>query len=209
FDVFVRVWKRDPGVDGMPATAGEAAAAPHVLVKIPAETLLGLSEEPGELAATGEPVPADAARRIAECATWQALVEHAGRVVGLGKKIHPPGFLGDPSMWPAEGRGSGSYKAPGWLRLVLEARGGGCSTPNCQAPPGRSDVDHIVPFDPAKPAKEQTKGSNLQFLCRACHLRKTHHGWEYVRDVETGETTITTPNGHTGKTPPPGTPELE
>ncbi|GAB2493483.1 hypothetical protein GCM10027063_36300 [Promicromonospora xylanilytica] len=72
-----------------------------------------------------------------------------------------------------------------------------------------ADLDHITPFDhDHDPATEppgtpgQTRATNLQPLCRAHHLAKTHHGWTPVRDPTTGITTWTAPTGHVYARPP-------
>jgi hypothetical protein len=206
FDLFAGAWR--PPADGAPPrSTREVAAWPHLLVKADLAVLLGLSGEPGVLVGSGEPVPADKVRELARSATWQALVEDFGRVVALGEGVHPPGTVWEPGSWPAEALACGSYKPSGALRLLLEARDRGCVTPNCSAPARRCDTDHVVPWDPSRPAEGQTVAANLQCLCRKCHLLKTHHGWGYVRDPVTGSTTVTTPNGHTVTRPPPGTEE--
>ncbi len=46
---------------------------PHLLVTVAATTLLGLDEEPGELAGYG-PIPASMARRLAEDGTWRRIL---------------------------------------------------------------------------------------------------------------------------------------
>jgi hypothetical protein len=202
FDALAAAWA--PEVGGEPRSTREVAARSHLLVKVDLAVLLGLSDEPGVLLGSGDPVPAGQVRVLARSATWQALVEDFGRVVALGEGVHGAGVVLDPSMWPAERLACGSYRASPLLRLLLEARDRGCVTPGCPAPARRCDVDHVEPWDPSGPAEDQTVASNLECLCRAHHLLKTHHGWEFERDPVTGSTTVTTPNGHVVTRPPPG-----
>ncbi|MDR0592399.1 MAG: hypothetical protein LBG60_03890 [Bifidobacteriaceae bacterium] len=49
--------------------------------------------------------------------------------------------------------------------------------PHCQ-PARRREVDHVDPFDPTRPASEQTVGNNMQHVCKARRDLKTSHGWE-------------------------------
>jgi hypothetical protein len=219
-------------------------ARPHMLIHVPAATLLGASERPAWLS-DNTPIPADVVRELAKDATWQALVEDAGRVVGLGDRVlapgwvfgpaagsagpipgpvgagtqpgtpgsagttpepvdavsgtagpatGPPGALPRPADWPANTVASDSYQAGAKLRLLLEARDRGCCVPNCSAPPVRCEADHRVPYDPARPAAEQTTGSNMQLLCKAHHQLKTHQGWAHNHDPATGTATITPPH---------------
>ncbi|MDR1186268.1 MAG: HNH endonuclease, partial [Bifidobacteriaceae bacterium] len=114
----------------------------------------------------------------------------------------PPGALPCPEDWPANTVASDSYQAGAKLRLLLEARDRGCCVPNCSAPPGRCEADHRVPYDPARPAIEQTTGSNMQLLCKAHHQLKTHHGWAHNHDPATGQTTITPPHSPPVAAPP-------
>ncbi|MEV0894119.1 HNH endonuclease signature motif containing protein, partial [Promicromonospora sp. NPDC050262] len=84
-----------------------------------------------------------------------------------------------------------------------------CCFPQCDRPAQWADLDHIHPYDhtldpttqpPGVPG--QTRATNLQPLCRAHHLAKTHGGWNVTRDPDTGNTTWTAPTGHTHTRPP-------
>jgi hypothetical protein len=230
FDVFCSMWTPCDAPEERAKSVNQLMARPHMLIHVPAGTLLGSSDQPGWLS-DDTPIPADVIRELAKDATWQALVEDAGRLVGLGDRVlqpglvvHPadwptgafpnttggtatsparmaagsatgtPGALPDPADWPANTIASDSYQAGAKLRLLLEARDRGCVAPNCSAPPGRCEADHRVPYDPSRPAIEQTTGSNMQLLCKAHHQLKTHHGWAHNHDPATGQTTITPPH---------------
>ncbi|WP_156148932.1 HNH endonuclease signature motif containing protein [Rhodococcus sp. MEB064] len=71
--------------------------ANHAVIVLDAATAAGLAGEPGHLVGWG-PVPADAARRIAEDATWQALITAA-----QDSEHHPPDPEHDPPV-PVDGR---------------------------------------------------------------------------------------------------------
>ncbi|MFI2364349.1 HNH endonuclease [Promicromonospora sp. NPDC019610] len=163
---------------------------PVVRVTVPASTLLGLDDGPGELDGFG-PIPAETARLIAQDATWQRLVTDpvTGVLIDYSTTSYTPGKV---------------------LRAAVEARDGTCTFIGCDTPATTCDLDHIEPFDhdrdrardagagPAargEGARGQTSASNLHALCRRHHLLKTHAGWGVERDPVTGVTTWTTPAG--------------
>jgi hypothetical protein len=156
---------------------------PQIRVTIAATTLLGLDNAPGHLDGYG-PIPADVAARIATDATWQRLLTDpaTGILADYSTTTYQPGMV---------------------LRQAVIARDQTCSFLQCDRPARWADLDHIEPFDhtldpstlpPGAPG--QTRAANLQPLCRAHHLAKTHHGWTPVRDAATGITTWTAPTGH-------------
>ncbi|GAB2482643.1 hypothetical protein GCM10027063_25940 [Promicromonospora xylanilytica] len=158
---------------------------PHIRITIAATTLLGLDNVPGHLDGYG-PIPADVAARIATDATWQRLVTDpiTGILTDYSTTTYQPGKI---------------------LRQAVIARDQTCAFLQCDRPARWADLDHITPFDhdhDPDPATEppgtpgQTRATNLQPLCRAHHLAKTHHGWTPVRDPTTGTTTWTAPTGH-------------
>ncbi|MFE7504699.1 HNH endonuclease signature motif containing protein [Promicromonospora sp. NPDC057488] len=164
---------------------------PVVRVTVPASTLLGLDDAPGDLDGFG-PVPADVVRILAEDATWQRL-------------------LTDPVTGVLTDYSTTSYKPGRVLRSAVEARDGTCTFVGCDSRAATCDLDHIEPFDHdqeagqsavGKDARGQTRADNLHALCRRHHLLKTHAGWGVVRDPSTGITTWTTPAGRTHTRPP-------
>jgi hypothetical protein len=157
---------------------------PQIRITIPATTLLGLDNTPGQLDTYG-PVPADVAAQIAADATWQRLIT-------------------DPVTGILTDHSTTTYQPGKLLRQAVIARDQTCTFPQCDRPACWGDLDHIEPFDhhldpadqpPGTPG--QTRATNLQALCRAHHLAKTHHGWTPVRDPATGTTVWTAPTGHT------------
>jgi hypothetical protein len=161
---------------------------PVVRVTVPASTLLGLDDAPGDLNGFG-PVPAETARLIATDATWQRL-------------------LTDPVTGVLTDYSTTTYQPGRVLRAAVEARDDTCTFPGCDTPATRSDLDHIEPFDHDHTAgtgaglRGQTNAHNLHALCRRHHLLKTHAGWDVIRDPATGITTWTTPTGRTHTRPP-------
>jgi hypothetical protein len=162
---------------------------PQIRITVPASMLLGADDAPGHLDTYG-PIPADLAAQIATDATWQRLVTDplTGVLTDYSTTTYQPGKV---------------------LRQAVIARDETCGFLQCDRQARWSDLDHIVPFDhdldpksqpPGTPG--QTRAQNLQPLCRAHHLAKTHHGWTPVRDPATGITTWTAPTGHTYTRPP-------
>ena len=156
---------------------------PQIRVTVAATTLLGLDDVPGHLDGYG-PIPADVAARLANDATWQRLVT-------------------DPVTGILTDHSTTTYQPGKLLRQAVTARDRTCAFPQCDRPARWSDLDHIDPFDHDLDATTlpagtpgQTRATNLQPLCRAHHLAKTHHGWHPVRDPGTGITTWTAPTGH-------------
>jgi hypothetical protein len=204
------------GSRGPGGGAGRGRSRYQVLVRMDATTLLGLDGKPGLILGVG-PVPAEVGRKIAADATWRALFTDpaTGRPVWTSENSFKAGLLlmpkaetgppanpwGEPAAWPTETAANDSYRPGVRLRRLLAVRQARCANPACGQPARRCEVDHIDPFDSARPASEQTITHNMQHLCKACHDLKTSHGWEYERDPQTGATTITTPNGHTHRIP--------
>jgi hypothetical protein len=162
---------------------------PQIRITVPATMLLGLDDTPGHLDGYG-PIPAEVAARIATDATWQRLITDP-----------VTGILTDYSTT--------TYQPGKTLRHAVTTRDQTCCFPQCDRPAHRADLDHIHPYDhdldpesqpPGTPG--QTRAHNLQPLCRAHHLAKTHHGWTVTRDPDTATTTWTAPTRHTHTRPP-------
>ncbi|WP_242504594.1 DUF222 domain-containing protein [Promicromonospora panici] len=182
---------------------------PVIRVTIPASTLLGLNDAPGDLTGYG-PIPAETAAAIAQDATWQRLLTDpvTGILTDYSTTTYQPGTV---------------------LRAAVEARDKTCTFGWCDTTASQCDLDHIQPFNHdhnndqtttthththtntnentsknrSKDAgQEQTRAHNLHPLCRKHHLLKTHAGWGIVRDPDTGITTWTTPTGRAYTRPP-------
>ena len=112
------------------------------------ETLLGLRDDPGELAGYG-PITAQVARRIATEGTWRRL-------------------LTDPRTGRFDELSVDSYEPPQDMRDHVLARDPVCIGLGCRLPANRCDLDHRVPH-PRGP----TAAGNLEPWCRSGHEIKT------------------------------------
>jgi hypothetical protein len=137
--------------------ADTAPMQPLVQITVPAATLLGLDDAPGELAGHG-PIPAGMARRIADdpSGTWRRI-------------------LTDPPTGAVLDVGHTTYRPPVGLARHVIARDGTCRFPGCRQPARRCDLDHIQPW-PTGP----TAASNLIALCRHHHRLKHSGRWQSV-----------------------------
>src|SRR5262245_25504172 len=128
-----------------------------VHVTVPATTLLGLDDQPGELAGYG-PIPAGLARLLAAGGTWRRLLTdpRTGALLELGRTTYvPPAALAD----------------------QVRARDVTCRFPGCRRPAIGCDLDHTRrhPDGPTCPC-------NLAALCRHHHRLKHHNDWTVVQD---------------------------
>jgi hypothetical protein len=158
-------------VDGAPA-------GPLVHVTVPASTLLGIGDDPGELAGYG-PIPASVARRIAADPS------------GIWRRL-----LTDPASGALLDVGRATYTPPAGLARHVAARDTTCRFPGCRQPARRCDLDHVRPF-PAGP----TAAGNLAALCRHHHRLKHRADWQ-VHQSGDGAMTWTAPTGHRYTTHP-------
>lgn len=134
---------------------GPATPPVQVRVTVALPTLLGLDEQPGELAGYGA-ITAGVARELAasEQATWRRL-------------------LTDPLSGAVLDVGSTAYRPPAGLDRHVRARDGSCRFPGCATPAHRGDLDHVTRF-PDGP----TAAWNLAALCRWHHRLKHQGGWQ-------------------------------
>lgn len=161
----------DPG-----AGSSRDAVGVTVGVTVGLGSLLGLVDEPGELAGYG-PIPAEVARELAADGSWRLWVsDQGGRVVATGCRTYRP--------------------SAGLARLV-RARLPHCRFPGCRRPATDCDLDHAV----AWPAGA-TEVDNLGPLCRRHHNLKTHAGWQ-IEVHDDGSWSWTSPTGTTHHDHPP------
>ncbi len=149
---------------------GRAAA---VNVTVPFSTLIGLDDEPAELAGYG-PVSAEVARRIAAEGTWRRILTDSvsGAVLDYGTTRYVP---------------------PQHLIDHVIARDGTCRFPTCNWTAEACQLDHTIAFK-ADGAGGPTADHNLGAFHHRHHNDKTHHGFE-VSQPEPGRFVITTPAG--------------
>ena len=133
--------------------------APHrrpltVNVTIDLPTLMGLAENPGELAGYG-PIPASVAREIASDARWKRFITEpiTGNLLDFGRE---------------------HYQPPQALKDFLVARDRTCRFPGCRRSALLSDLDHAQSWS----SGGVTSAENLGALCRRHHKLKTHYGWK-------------------------------
>jgi hypothetical protein len=208
-------------------TAAEDAltdpVAGAVNLTMPLSSFLGVSGEPGEVAAFG-PVTAADGRALADrlaaergsrwCLT---LTGQDGRAVAHGcARARRPGGGGE-----AAGRGweltvtirqlavgdclhqreSAGYQPSPTLRHVIRVRQRTCSFPGCRRPAARCDQDHTVPYDQGG----RTCECNLAPLCRRHHRAKQAQGWR-LEQPEPGVMVWTLPHGRSYRVQPPAYP---
>lgn len=147
----------------------------NVTVDLP--TLLGLKENPGELAGYG-PIPASVAREIASNAKWRRFITdpHTGNLLDFGRE---------------------TYEPPQALVDFLIARDRTCRFPGCRRAAHLSDIDHAQSWE----SGGNTSPENLGALCRRHHRLKTHSGWK-IESFSDGSATWTSPHGKKFFTPP-------
>jgi hypothetical protein len=150
--------------DALTAIASQALASmandvqPHrrpitISVAIDLPTLLGLAENPGQLAGYGA-IPASVARRLAADGNWQR-------------------FVSDPTTGNLLDFGREKYTPPQELVDYLLARDRVCRFPGCRRTGQSSDIDHAQSWETGG----ETNPANLGLLCRRHHRMKTHGGW--------------------------------
>ncbi|HET7415879.1 MAG TPA: DUF222 domain-containing protein [Arthrobacter sp.] len=161
---------------------GDAAKAgkvnTEVLITIPALTLLGYTDQPGDLEGYG-PVPADIARQLAgESNSWYRVLTDPwkGSVLAYGRKHKKP---------------------PKDLKRLLRARDGRCRFPGCNRRPAGCDIDHTR----AREHGGRTDHDNLAHLCKVHHKAKHKGGWE-LKQLDGGIMRWTAPTGHAYDTTP-------
>ncbi|WP_207453832.1 HNH endonuclease signature motif containing protein [Herbiconiux sp. SYSU D00978] len=141
--------------DSLKADEGDlSGTAVTMLVTVPLDALKsGIGT--AEIAGVHEPISARTARRL-------ACEAHLIPVV-LGGESQPLDFGAARRLFSTA------------QRHAMAVRDGGCVWPGCDAPPGRCEAAHVVPWslDP------MTDLSNGLLLCRFHHRRYDNDGWEF------------------------------
>jgi hypothetical protein len=143
-----------------------------ISVAIDLPTLLGLAENPGQLAGYGA-IPASVARRLAADGNWQR-------------------FVSDPTTGNLLDFGREKYTPPQELVDFLLARDRVCRFPGCRRIGQSSDIDHAQSWETGG----ETNPANLGLLCRRHHRMKTHGGWSLESNPD-GSCLWKSPNGKT------------
>ncbi|MEY4498460.1 MAG: hypothetical protein RJA40_565 [Actinomycetota bacterium] len=157
-----------------PVTPHRRPISINVTIDLP--TLLGLAENPGQLAGYGA-IPASVARELASDGKWKR-------------------FITDPQTGNLLDYGRESYEPPQALKDFLIARDRTCRFPGCRRSAALSDLDHAKSWEDGG----STSPDNLGALCRRHHRLKTHDGWS-VTSHEDGSCTWVSPHGKTFFTP--------
>ena len=167
-----------------PEDASGAGAAPsgrarvQLRVNIDLPTLLGLAENPAELAGYGS-LPPGLVRKLAGDADWIRFTTdpQTGELLDLGRRRYRPSRR---------------------LAAFIQARDQRCGWPGCSQPAERCDLDHAQDFRTGG----DTCRCNLGPFCRQHHNGKTHGHWQYRRDPD-GTGGLTSPLGKTYIIRPP------
>jgi hypothetical protein len=160
------------------ASGGAAASRPAAAIQVSTDlaTLLGLRDNPGELAGYG-PIPASAVRALAADGKWRRLIHEplTGALLDLGKT---------------------SYEPSAALERFIRARDVRCSFPGpgCGQPAHRCELDHTCPYESG--AAGRTDRANLGPLCKSHHRLKHETGRGLARDPDTHEATWTSSTAH-------------
>ena len=199
-----------------PGDRRRRSARAQVLVAVNLTTLIGLDEQPAELAGYG-PIPAHVARQIAADGVLRRILTDpvTGIVVSVDGHVHPDGYPppDDDRGPPGEGRGppdapsddpppeaapcpvskagGGLYRPRLALARFIRLRDKTCTAIGCRRRAEKCDLDHLINH-PDGP----TCACNLHPLCRRHHNMKTHTAWQAVR-LRDGSTLWTSPTGHT------------
>jgi len=156
--------------DALPALQGHR---PSIQIVVSADTLLGLDDEPADLAGYG-PITAETARRYAadESGTWRRLLTEpdTGALLDIGRDTYRPARR---------------------LRDFVQARDGVCCFPTCNQPGYRCEFEHTVAFS----AGGRTCRGGGALACRRHNLCKAGTGWQYRR-LPDGSFRWTTDTGH-------------
>lgn len=157
--------------DALTSIASQALGAmaddvrPHrrpisISVAVDLPTLLGLAENPGQLAGYGA-IPASVARKLAADGTWQR-------------------FISDPTTGNLLDFGREKYLPPQELVDFLLARDRTCRFPGCGRSGQLADIDHAQSWE----SGGETNPANLGLLCRRHHRMKTHGGWKLESNAD-------------------------
>jgi hypothetical protein len=185
--VAAKAGKRSSDEDRPPGRQAPGIRVPRVRIDVTValSTLLGLDDQPGELAGLG-PIPAEQARALAAGGIWRRLVTDplTGAVLDVGRT---------------------RYKPPQPMAEHVLARDGVCAAPGCSVPAHRCDLDHTTEYHdrPANGSPEQgtTSADNLGPLSHHCHRLKTDGGFTLTQ-VAPGVFEWHTPAGYTYRVTP-------
>jgi hypothetical protein len=132
-----------------------AGTRTEIIVTVPARTLQGTADSPGDILGYG-PIDADAVRLMAaEAATWSRMWVDPkdGAPIALGRRRYTPTLA---------------------MRRQLGARDAVCRFPGCDTPAAATEADHTVEWAEGG----TTDLRNLALLCREHHRLKSLGHWK-------------------------------
>ncbi|WP_286307871.1 HNH endonuclease signature motif containing protein [Agromyces mangrovi Wang et al. 2018] len=165
----------EPGVAGAvntPSAARFARTRPTVFVTVPVMTLLGATDEPGELHGVG-PIDADTAREL------------AGRAPSFIR------ILTHPETGARLSIGRDRYAVPSDLRAALVTRDETCRFPGCGRAAEQCEVDHVTDWAHGG----RTDATNLAMVCPKHHHLKHETGWSSAPGPDPGTIEWRSPPG--------------
>jgi Domain of unknown function (DUF222) len=169
---------------------GRRASPPH-----PRQRRGGLSRITVTVPVTilGQPPPRMAATRFAGGAGLATALQTAldDALSAARKAVHAKGTNGltGPGAACRHEDAAASYRIPGRLRALVEARDQHCRYPICRRPAAQCDLDHTVPYDQGG----LTCRCNLSGGCRRHHRMKTLTSWR-LRQPQPGTLIWTAPS---------------
>jgi len=156
---------------GVTETGLGAGIRATVNVTVPVLTLMGKSEEPGELEGYG-PIDPETARKLAGTAkSFTRILVHPETGVALSVSAE-------------------QFKVPKALQRYVDIRDATCRVPGCNQPAAVCDIDHTIDRQFGGP----TNNLNLANLCRPHHALKHNTAWA-VKQTPDGVLHWTSPAG--------------
>jgi hypothetical protein len=140
---------------------------PTLLIGATAETMAGLSDEPG-WTSYGDRIPADVLRVLAENAILRRVVHTGNTIIELGDKVR---FATDAQF------------------QALMMRDGGCRVDQCTIPAAWCEIDHLVPVSESG----LSDLANMALLCSFHHHLKHAPGVQVIGDAH--DFSLHLPNG--------------
>ena len=158
--------------------AGLGVVRPTIYVTVPVMTLLGLTDEPGDLDGYGPIDPETARRIVAHAPSFRRILTHpeSGAYLSYGRD---------------------TYRVPSDLTGYLRLRDGQCRFPGCGRRAVKSDIDHTSDWQ----FDGHTSHRNLAHLCRKHHRLKHQTVWRMVQ-LRDGGIRWTSPSGREHVTRP-------
>jgi len=170
--------------DRAPAASGDLpvpAVRAHLDVVIDLRTLLGMADNPAELAGAGS----------CPCAVGADVIRDLLRDPDVAVTMRR--LVTDPMTGHLLDVGRRTYEVPAALRRLVVGRDRTCRFPGCRRRADRCQIDHATAWDEGG----GTSIANLGVLCTRHHQLKTHARWQIDHSKPDGSCTWTSPQGRT------------